>query len=294
MKIFIFPNLNKANCEEYVIKACEVLLQNGCSVYIENKYKEQFDRLDGVTFDSYESCILLCDVVVAVGGDGTILNCAIDCAKNGKPVLGINCGRLGFMASLEHTQIELLKRLVDGDHTHSKRMLISVDITDEHGRIVSYCALNDVVLSKSDNCKIADFEVCRNEQIVSSLRADGIIFSTPTGASAYSMSAGGPIIEPDMECIEFTQICPHSLFARTMIFATNSIITAKCNTCDGAYANVVVDGNTVYKMTYTDIVTIKRADNYVDIIDIHGDSFFTSVNKKLMQPLKELSGGDLK
>ena len=130
MKIFIFPNLNKANCEEYVIKACEVLLQNGCSVYIENKYKEQFDRLDGVTFDSYESCILLCDVVVAVGGDGTILNCAIDCAKNGKPVLGINCGRLGFMASLEHTQIELLKRLVDGDHTHSKRMLISVDITD--------------------------------------------------------------------------------------------------------------------------------------------------------------------
>lgn len=293
MNIFIFPNLNKANCEEYVVKACEVLSLSGCNVYVENKYRVHFGQLGGIVFDSYDNCIANCDVVVAVGGDGTILNCAIDCAKNRKPVLGINCGRLGFMASLEHTQIELLKCLVEGDYTHSKRMLISVDITDENGKTISLCALNDVVLSKSDNCKIADFEVSRNKQVVSSLRADGIIFSTPTGASAYSMSAGGPIIEPDMECIEFTQICPHSLFARTMIFATNSTITAKCHTCDDAYANVVVDGNTVYKMTNSDTVTIKRSDNYVDIIDIHGDSFFTSVNKKLMQPLKEFSGGDL-
>lgn len=293
MNIFIFPNLGKANCKEYVVKAFEVLSDNGCTVFIENEYKSAFSSLEGLVFDSYDNCISECDVVVAVGGDGTILKCAIDCAKNNKAVLGINCGRLGFMASLEHTQIDRLEKLVKGEIRHSKRMLINAEITDKSGKKLSFCALNDVVLSKSENCKIADFEVSRNGQVVSSLRADGIIFSTPTGSSAYSMSAGGPIIEPDMECIEFTQICAHSLFARTMIFGTSSVITAKCKTRDDAYAKVVVDGNTVYKLSDFDTITIKCSDDHVDIIDINGDSFFTSVNKKLMQPLKDFPGGDV-
>ncbi len=294
MKVFIFPNLSKTNCEEYVVKACSVLSQNKCSVFIQSEYADVFGKLEGITFDSYENCIAECDIVVAVGGDGTMLKCAIDCERNSKPVLGINSGRLGFMASLEHTQIEHLKRLINSEYSHSKRMLISAEITDKEGKISTFSALNDVVVSKSDNCKIADFEVSRNSQVVSSLRADGVIFSTPTGASAYSMSAGGPIIEPEMECIEFTQICPHSLFARTMIFGTNSVITVRCRTNSGSCTNVVIDGNTVYKMTDTDTLTIKRSADYIDIIDINGDSFFSSVNKKLMQPLKEFSGGILK
>lgn len=291
MKVFIFPNLSKANCKEYVLKAYEVLVNYGCTVSLENEYKEIFGTLDGVVFDEYDSCVKGCDVVVAVGGDGTILKCAVKCALYSKAVVGINCGRLGFMASLEHSQIPDLVRLIKDDYRHSKRMLISAEITDKNGVKSEFCALNDVVVSKSDSCKIADFEVSRNGQIISSLRADGIIFSTPTGSSAYSMSAGGPIIEPEMECIEFTQICPHSLFARTMIFSTNSVITAKCHTGTDGGTNIFVDGNNVYKMADTDVLTITRSALSVDIIDINGDSFFVSVNKKLMQPLKELSQG---
>lgn len=292
MNIFIFPNLRKTNCKEYVVKSCDVLLKNGCKVFIETVYKDVFSNLDEVLFDDAANCIKECDAVVAVGGDGTILKCAIDCARNNKPVLGINCGRLGFMASLEHTQIESLDRLVKGEYSLSRRMLICAEITDKSGEVSSFTALNDVVVSKSDKCKIVDFEVSRNGQLISSLRADGIIFSTPTGASAYSMSAGGPIIEPGMECIEFTQICPHSLFARTMIFSPDSVITATSHTVAGNCTNVVVDGNKVYKLNDNDILTIKRSDDHVEIIDINGDSFFTSVNKKLMQPLKEFPGGD--
>ena len=292
MKVFVFPNLGKKNCKEYVIQACDVLVRNGCTVLIENEYRDIFGSLTGTEFEDYQSCINNCHMVVAVGGDGTILKCAVDCARCKKPIVGINCGRLGFMASLEHSQIESLDKLVKGEYHLSKRMLINAEITDKDGNVSSFCALNDVVVSKSDSCKIVDFEVSRNGQMVSSLRADGIIFSTPTGASAYSMSAGGPIIEPDMECIEFTQICPHSLFARTMIFGTNSIITAKCHSVTGSCTNVTVDGNNVYQMSEKDVLRIKRSDNYVCIIDINGDSFFMSVNKKLMQPLKDFPGGD--
>ena len=292
MNIFIFPNLSKKNCKKYANQACSVLVENGCKVFIESEYKDVFDSIDSISFDTFDNCLKCCDAVVAVGGDGTILKCAVECARCKKPVLGINCGRLGFMASLEHTQIADLYKLVKGEYSHSKRMLINAEITDKDGKVSSFCALNDVVVSKSDNCKIVDFEVSRNGQTISSLRADGIIFSTPTGASAYSMSAGGPIIEPGMECIEFTQICPHSLFARTMIFSTDSVITAKCHTVAGNRTNVVVDGNKVHKMSVSDVLTIKRSDDYVDIIDINGDSFFTSVNQKLMQPLKDFPGGD--
>ncbi len=291
MKIFIIPNLSKKNCEEYVVKACKVLDENGCTVLLENQYKSIFSGIGNASFDTEENCFVDCDVVVAVGGDGTILKCAINSAKKNKAVLGINCGRLGFMASLEHSQIEDLAKLVKGEYRLTKRILIKAEITDKDGKISKFRALNDVVVSKSDNCKIADFEVSRNGQVVSSLRADGIIFSTPTGSSAYSMSAGGPIIEPEMDCIEFTQICPHSLFARTTIFGTNGVITAKCHTTTGASTNVVVDGNRVYQMTENDVLTITKSSLSVGIIDINGDSFFESVNKKLMQPLKDLSGG---
>ena len=292
MKIFIFPNLSKANCEEYGRQASSILLENKCEVYISDEYSTVFSGIKGLAFDSEDKCFERCDFVVAVGGDGTILKCAIKCARFNKAVLGINCGRLGFMASLEHTQISQLIKLVNGDYRLSRRMLLAASLYSDNSVLSEYIALNDVVVSKSDDCKIVDFEVSRNGSIISSLRADGVIFSTATGASAYSMSAGGPIIEPEMQCIEFTQICPHSLFARTTIFGADSILTVKCHASPSCKAKVVVDGNTVYRMSASDSITISRSDLFVDIIDISGNSFFNSVNKKLMQPLKGLSGGD--
>ena len=146
--------------------------------------------------------------------------------------------------------------------------------------------LNDVSVSRCDDCKIADFSVSKNNRVISSLRADGVILSTATGATAYSMSAGGPIIEPEMNCIEFTQICAHSLFARSMILCADSSITVKVSTNNGSHVWVNVDGNNVAKLTDSDKVYVTGSKYYVDIIDISGGSFFTSIHKKLMQPLK--------
>ena len=155
----------------------------------------------------------------------------------------------------------------------------------------TFHALNDVVISKRHNSKIADFEVSKEGVIISSLRADGIIFSTPTGATAYSMSAGGPIIEPDLECIEFTQICPHSLFARSMVFSASSELTVRCHANLDAKAMVTVDGENVFEIGVNDRIIVQRSEYSIELIDLIGGSFFNSVNSKLMQPLKGMREG---
>ncbi len=289
MKIYVFPNLDKQNCEEYTISACNVLDSNGAELFIDRQYYDNFRQLEYLRFVDGLECIAGCDVIAVIGGDGTILKCANFASVYQKPILGINCGRLGFMASLEHNELDKLEKLCRGEYTISRRMMLSIEIKPEGRNSLFYTALNDVVVSKCDDCKIADFEVSKNGKIISSLRADGVIFSTPTGATAYSMSAGGPIIEPEMECIEFTQICAHTLFARSMVLASDSRIDIKSHCSKSAHTYANVDGNNVYRLSKNDIVTVSKSDKYIDIIDITGGSFFASVNKKLMQPLKEIT-----
>lgn len=284
MKLYVFPNLSKKHCEEYTLDTCEILKKCGGELYMSEKYKEIFyDKIDAA-FGNEDEFISKCDVIIAVGGDGTILKCSLKASKFNKPILGINCGRLGFMASLEHSQLELLENLFNKKYSLSRRMMLEVNVKGQ-----SFFALNDVVISKSDDCKIADFKVSKNNHLISSLRADGVILSTATGATAYSMSAGGAIIEPEMECIEFTQICAHSLFARSMILSADSKISVVCHTNSKSHAYVHVDGNKVLKISNEDRIDICKSKYYVNIIDISGDSFFTQVNTKLMQPLKDIS-----
>ncbi len=288
MNAYIFPNLSKANCKKYTVEACEILRECGVSLIMERCYRKEFS-LDYVSFEDEAKCIYDCDIIIAIGGDGTILQCSVKASRFGKPILGINCGRLGFMASLEYSQLEQLKKLADKDYTVSRRMMLDIAVKNPDNSDMTFSALNDVVVARSDDCKIADFEVSNNGQLISSLRADGVILSTATGATAYSMSAGGPIIEPEMECIEFTQICAHSLFARSMILSASSRVGVKCHMSDSAHVLLNVDGNIVYKLTDGDTVEVVKSKHYVDIIDIVGGSFFSSVNSKLMRPLKDIS-----
>lgn len=289
MKVYLFPNLSKSNCLEYTEKACRILAGSGVEIYMSEKYITRFCNIDTLIFGEENECIMCCDIIIAIGGDGTILKCSMKACRFKKPILGINCGRLGFMASVEHSQLEWLKNLKEKHYTLSKRMMLDIKVDNSENQDIHFTALNDVVVSKADDCKIADFEVAKDNQNISSLRADGIIFSTATGATAYSMSAGGPIIEPEMECIEFTQICPHSLFARSMVLSADSVLSVKCHTNNKSHVYVNVDGNIVYKLTDGEKVVVSKSKYYVEVIDIKGGSFFSSVNSKLMQPLKDIS-----
>ena len=286
MNIYILPNLKKDNSEIYIRKAADILRKNKAELSMSNKYQSDFSDINFIEFSREDKLVSQCDVILAVGGDGTILKASSVASKYEKPILGLNCGRLGFMCTLEHNELELLENLCTGDYVIQKRIMLDGAVTKQDGRKKTFTALNDIVVSKPPHSKISDFEVSKSNKIVSSIRADGLIFSTPTGATAYSLSAGGPIIEPDMECIEFTPICPHSLLSRTMVFAKSSELAVKFFTNTGEYFGLSVDGITKDDISSKDILTISTSDKFIELIDIKGGSFFDSVNSKLMRPLK--------
>ena len=286
MKILICPNFKKSHSFSATSEACEILLSLGCEVMMPSDCSESL-FLSGVRYLDSKVGAALCDVMISVGGDGTILKCAKLASAEDKPLLGINCGRLGFMATLEREDLSRLEKLISGDFSVEQRMMLSAEIDYTDGRKASLCALNEAVISSEYGSGIRDFTVLADGLTVSSLRADGLIFSTPTGASAYSLSAGGPLIEPALDCIEFTQICPHSLFARTMLFSPDKLIEIKFKSDGGASAALSVDGQKPLRISENDRLRVFRSPRRLKLIDINGDGFFRAVNRKLMAPAKQ-------
>lgn len=284
MKVFIYPNLEKQHSRECTIDTSKILRDLGCGVIMSDSIDQEISKGCEIS-DNIENAVKKCDIIITIGGDGTILNIASLAARYSKKLLGINCGRLGFMASLERCELESLANLVSGSYKIESRMMLDAIINRSDGSCESVTVLNDIVITHGFNYNINDFTVIADGVKVSSLRADGLIFSTPTGASAYSLSAGGPLIEPSMDCIEFTQICPHSLSARTMIFSPEKLLEVKYK-ADGT-VGISADGGDPIPVTVSDRIFIKKSPLRLDLIDIFGDNYFKSIGSKLMQPAKD-------
>lgn len=283
MKVFIYPNLQKTHSYSCTKDVSSILSGLGCEIIMTDSISPELSQGCAIA-DSIEQAVKACDVIITIGGDGTILKIASEAAENEKKLLGVNCGRLGFMASLERDDLDKLSSLVSGDYKTESRMMIEALIERKSGLREHVTALNDIVITHGFNYNINDFTVLADGALVSSLRADGLIFSTPTGASAYSLSAGGPLIEPTLDCIEFTQICPHSLFARTMLFSSEKLIEIKYK-AEGTIG-VSADGGTPIPVTENDRVYIKKSALRLKLIDICGNNYFKSIGTKLMQPAK--------
>lgn len=165
-----------------------------------------------------------CDMVIAVGGDGTIIHKAKLAAELNKPVLGVNAGTLGFTAGMERNEFSLLPRLLTGDFREERRFMLNTTLYTKNNRISTHCALNDAVVS-GESTSIINYVMALGENKGSSCRADGFIVATPTGSTAYSLSAGGPVIQPDMSCLIYTPVAAHSLFSRSVIFGGDTRLT---------------------------------------------------------------------
>lgn len=222
-----------------------------------------------------------CDIVITVGGDGTILSWGKAAAEMGKPLLGINTGRLGFMATLEHGELHRLEQLRSRAYRISCRMMMRVTIGDR-----SMNALNDVVLTKATYAKLPDFRVSSRDIEVVKIRADGVIFSTATGSTAYALSAGGPIIEPELACVEFTPLCAHSLFGRPMIFTADSELQIWYDGYEGSDVFMSVDGDEGIPVAENEKIILQKSPTALQLIDFEGNSFYGAVHGKLMRPLK--------
>jgi len=225
-----------------------------------------------------------CDLIITVGGDGTILHHGKAAAKLGKPLLGINTGRLGFMTSLERKELDLLEQLKTREWQVCSRMMIDVEV----GGAV-YPALNDAVIYKDVNSKLPEFMVMTDGFVVSEFRADGLILSTPTGSTAYALSAGGPIIVPWVDCVELVPLCAHSLFGRPMILSAEKPVTVEfegISETDNHSVFVSIDGEKGLPLQKGQSVTVRKSGVRLNLIDLKGGSFYNAVHNKLMKPLK--------
>lgn len=282
MKTALYPNFQKKNALGCAREACDILLSAGIDVYVSDEFKSEFADKSGIRFESIDTSAKTADFVIAIGGDGTILRCAKYLMGTGTKLLGINTGTLGFMAGLESDQLEKLIMLKTGGYVISERMTLDIKMPD--GTV--YTALNDLC-AKTSNSKICDFEVSSDGYLIGKYRADGVIFSTPSGSTAYALSAGGPVMEPDLECIEMTLICPHSLFSRATLFSSGRTLRLK-NTCrgNGMTMNASVDGEAGIDIPSGAEIELRKGRYKISFVDLIGNSFHESLCRKMMKPIK--------
>ena len=220
-----------------------------------------------------------CSLIVVVGGDGTLLSVARTLHDYSVPILGVNLGTKGFMTTLEPEDIALIPEAAKGSMTVSRRMKLDIALTRGGETIYTDCALNDAVIHGYGDC-IKLTAMCDGDTITA-FSGDGIVLATPTGSTGYSMSAGGPIVEPDAENILITPICAHVMGARSFVLDPVRTISVKTEKLHGRRAYLSVDGNPVYDLANDDVVTVKRSARYTEMVNMGRKSFSDIAYEKL-------------
>ena len=239
------------------------------------------ERLNIETVDE-SSLAAAADLVVAVGGDGTILYSAKLMRGHDKPLLGVNRGRLGFLADvLPDDMLDVIDRVLAGDYTSESRLLLDATITSNDGTSKTATALNDVVLQRKETGRMVDFETRIAGQYVNTHAGDGLIVATPTGSTAYSLSCGGPIIEPTLDVVALVPICPHTLNDRPIVVRADLEIEIALLQGGAAKAEVVVDGRSIGEMEASDRLTIRSAEERITLIHPPGHQFYEILRSKL-------------
>ena len=221
------------------------------------------------------------DVLICFGGDGTILHAAKDASARSIPILGVNMGSVGFMAELEHSELSLLTRLAKGSYETESRMMLDVRVMREGREMFHDIALNDAVITKGAVARVLDLEITGDRVVMATFSGDGVVVSTPTGSTAYSMAAGGPIVEPTAQNIIVTPICAHSLHAKPMVLVRARTVGVALSKGSRKLAYLSVDGGRALKLTANDRVEIKRSRTATKLIKLTGRSFYEVIHQKL-------------
>ena len=273
--IAILPNTNKDKNLIYTKQVVEILHKKAKIITdipygIPNTEAVGADRL-----------IEEADMFIALGGDGTMLRLSALASKNGQPVLGINLGTLGFLSEVEKDKIaSAMQDLADGKYTVEERSMLDGCVIREGKKLVNYTALNDFVISRSSFKRVLKLEVYIDSCMVDSYTSDGIILSTPTGSTAYSLSAGGPIVDPRLDVTVVTPICAHSLSTRPIITPAVKTVEVKIKSPSRRDILLTVDGQRGYELEGGDIIRITSSNTKTKLIKLNGLDFYDTLRKK--------------
>ena len=280
LKIGIIPNEDKDEELKYTrilvdsIKKC-----GGTAIVCDDIALKLGDKESNINEDNI---VDMSDVMVCLGGDGTFLKAARMTVVKGKPLLGVNLGKLGFLADVDKNDIEnAVKRLVEDKFTVDERMMLDTVIVRDGKIIAEDIVLNDVVISRGAISRILHLKTYINDAFMDLYPGDGLIISTPTGSTAYSLSAGGPLVEPDVDLIICTPICPRLLYSRSFITTADRVIKVVVAESSSHEAMVTVDGQNGYEVRGGDVIITKKSRIRMPMVRLNGKNFFDVLRGKI-------------
>jgi len=246
-----------------------VILTESCPLPAKNKLKE-------------EEIAEAVDLIITVGGDGTILHAANLAQNYDTPLLGINRGQLGFLADIKPNEMQSdISQILEGKFTKEARMMLKVRIEKSDGNIYEDRALNDIALQRSETGRMLNFTTSVSNQYINNHSGDGIIIATPTGSTAYSLSCGGPIIDPEINCYVLVPICPHTLSDRPIVMPDTKSIEIKLQQNNKNKAEITIDGRSICDFTESDKLLITKSNKKTILIHPHGYDYYETLRSKL-------------
>lgn len=284
--IVLTPNPYRDKNFQTVRSALQILKNAGAQTRLCLPFEVDrgYDLPKDLRFSRLERELPNAELVICFGGDGTILHMAKSAAKRGVPVLGVNIGTMGFIAELESSELDKLANLVRGEYTLESRMMLDVTVQREQDILFHDICLNDVVVTKGTVARIVHLAVKCDGTTAMEMGGDGVILATPTGSTAYSLSAGGPIVEPEAQNIVITPICPHDMGSRCIMASDKRTITVEMARNARRNAYLSVDGGKAIRLNMGDVVTVKKSQIVTKLVRLNQRSFYDVVNVKFRKP----------
>lgn len=285
MKIILSPNpyrdrgLRTAQAASRILRSCGVETVTCLPFPLESGSRPDLPAQVGLRILEQE--LPSADMLICLGGDGTLLHAAKSAHKWNVPVLGVNLGSVGFIAELESGELSLLSRLASGKYGIEERMMLDVSVLRDGRTLYQDIALNDAVVTKGAVARVLELEVTGDRVVMASFSGDGVVVCTPTGSTAYSMSAGGPIVEPTAQNIIVTPICAHSMRAKSIVLDRARTVGVRMARGARKTAYLSVDGGKAFKLLSADLVEIRRSKAVVRLVKLTGRSFYEGINRKL-------------
>jgi len=278
--VALWGRLGEHSVTEPALQLLDHLRQRGITV-LASITSDSARELKGATHVEERELAEKADLVIAIGGDGTLLHAARNVAARGVPLVGINRGRLGFLTDVspEHMR-DALDAILSGDFLSERRLMLAAALVGRAATGALF-ALNDIVLQRGDTGRLLDFTTDVDGAYVNNHRGDGLIVATPTGSTAYALSCGGPIIQPNVDAIAMVPICPHTLSDRPLVLPSSSAIRVTLDNAGGSEAHVVCDGEPLGRMSAGDVLTISLAKQAVTLLHPRDYNYYELLRSKL-------------
>lgn len=278
--IGLVPNSTKPKAIEMIPQVVHALESLGFQHMVDIEVQEQLKDVK-TTFETVKQMSEIADLLIVFGGDGTYLHTARATAGSAIPIMGVNLGRLGFLTEIEIHELDwALKQLSLGDYHIDERIMLEVKIFRDHEQVLTAVGLNDVTISNAGMIQMVELEIFIDNEFLNFYPADGLIVATPTGSTAYSLSAGGPIVNPFSRALVITPICPHTLYSRSIVLSEEEVVKVTMRS-PHRHCVLAVDGEIIWNFEQTDSIEIVKAQKVVRSVRMPGHTFYKILRDRM-------------